>query len=357
MSYWVRVSCLVVIAGLALLGFCADTALATTYEMTGFGCPDGCQIFGAVAINNSGQVAGNAWGYDCGYQAWVWQGGSFTNKLLYAWQVTSLDNAGQVISGYPTTSLSAIDGSRYQALSFAPSAINNNNQIVGNYSYSGGNRFFSTACMWSGGVRSDLAYGNSQAVDINDTEQIAGWTVSISYSWNSSSTDLYTPWIWQSGTITNLPSLSSGLTHNGNVGGSLTTAINASGDIVGYSYDYSGRSHACLWHDGVITDLGLLCPCLDNSAAMDINSAGQIAGYYFDSSGNQHACIWQDGAMIDLGYGSALAINDRGQIIGSDRIWQPVPEPASFLSIILGTSFIGFAKRRGRRARLADRSR
>jgi probable HAF family extracellular repeat protein len=77
----------------------------------------------------------------------------------------------------------------------------------------------------------------------------------------------------------------------------------------------------------VITDLGTL-PGDKYSEAVAVNDRGQIVGVsYADYVGYQrHAFLWENGTMIDLGgftlggpTGRALAINDRGQIVGTSE--------------------------------------
>src|SRR5438034_227356 len=67
-----------------------------------------------------------------------------------------------------------------------------------------------------------------------------------------------------------------------------------------------------------MTDLGSLGG--GTAFANDVNEAGQIVGGTTDASGYQRAFLWENGVMTDLGVqpdGSALAINDKGQIVGT----------------------------------------
>jgi probable HAF family extracellular repeat protein len=66
-----------------------------------------------------------------------------------------------------------------------------------------------------------------------------------------------------------------------------------------------------------VIDLGSLGGVNSYTHASDINAAGQVVGM-----SNDHAFLWQSGIMTDLGslgggYGSAAAINDVGQIVGT----------------------------------------
>jgi probable HAF family extracellular repeat protein len=108
----------------------------------------------------------------------------------------------------------------------------------------------------------------------------------------------------------------------GTLGGtsSTPTALNASGDLVGYSKLASGEDHPFLWHAGHLTDLGTLGG--PTAYAQDVNAVGQVVGYSATADGERHAFLWSDGTMTDLGtFGfvasSANAINDNGTIVGS----------------------------------------
>ena len=92
--------------------------------------------------------------------------------------------------------------------------------------------------------------------------------------------------------------------------------------MVGYSsLPNSGYSHAVLWSNGTISDLGTLGG--STSAAYAINGAGQIVGYAYTSKGAMHAFLYSGGKMTGLGtlgYGDtsvAKAINGSGVVAGT----------------------------------------
>jgi probable HAF family extracellular repeat protein len=108
---------------------------------------------------------------------------------------------------------------------------------------------------------------------------------------------------------------------------SQANAINPAGQIVGSS-DTSqapgggdNTSHAVLWQDGVMTDLGTLGG--SGSQAWAINAAGVVVGVsYMPNNLDQHAFLWRHGTMTDLGtlpggwVSQAYGINARGQAVG-----------------------------------------
>ena len=103
-------------------------------------------------------------------------------------------------------------------------------------------------------------------------------------------------------------------------------AINASGQIVGNAFR-NDTVHAAFWPDSssLATDLGSLGGVdSGGSDALAINAAGQIVGWSGTDFGGQHAVFWANSSSppTDLGilaggYSSfAQAINASGQIVG-----------------------------------------
>ena len=90
-------------------------------------------------------------------------------------------------------------------------------------------------------------------------------------------------------------------------------AINIEGDIVGTAYkrfDVNGHlvgGHGFLCHRGKLTDLG-------PGAATAINALGEVLGYTLDSSGNSTPFSYQNGSFTALP-ANAYALNDLGQIL------------------------------------------
>ena len=84
-------------------------------------------------------------------------------------------------------------------------------------------------------------------------------------------------------------------------------------------------THAVLWKNGHITDLGTLKGAHE-SVAFAVNSRGQVAGAAFNASGNQRPFLWENGVMHDLGtlggpdaglvgtFGN-VEMNERGQVV------------------------------------------
>lgn len=188
--------------------------------------------------------------------------------------------------------------------------------------------------------------GFTQAVAINDNEQIAGW------GWTSSTGGSRHAFVWERGVLRDIGTL------GGN--GSVATAINASGVVVGTALFDTGANRVFTWNEGVTTDVGpnwgVTEPVIDDagqvawtapagagahaqlwdgattrdlgtlggaySFARAINGAGQVTGTSYTSDGSVHAFLWSHGVMQDLGtFGGgsswAWAINDAGAVTGA----------------------------------------
>jgi probable HAF family extracellular repeat protein len=97
-------------------------------------------------------------------------------------------------------------------------------------------------------------------------------------------------------------------------GGGDALAVNDSGEIAGAVNVSGGASHAFLYSNGTIQDLGTLGG--SSSIAYCINNAGQVVGEA-DTASGACAFLYSSGTMTPLSVLSgASAINDSGQIAG-----------------------------------------
>ena len=140
------------------------------------------------------------------------------------------------------------------------------------------------------------------------------------------------------------------ITDLGTLGGrsSEAAALNLFGDVVGTADTPDGESHAFLYRDGTMVDLGTL-PGGTSSAATAITDTGTIVGRSgINGFGPQfregsQAFVWQDGRMRALGalycpcsfnerYGTsrAFGINSAGRIVG-DSLMRRHPMTHAFL--------------------------
>jgi probable HAF family extracellular repeat protein len=97
--------------------------------------------------------------------------------------------------------------------------------------------------------------------------------------------------LWRDGTITDL----------GTLGGliSTTSSLNDADQVAGDSETADGQTHAFLWDNGTMTDLGTLGG--EFSRANGINDAGQVVGGAETADGTNHPFLWENGTMTDLG--------------------------------------------------------
>jgi probable HAF family extracellular repeat protein len=256
------------------------SAAATRYTMSdlgnlGYGASLG---FG---INAGGEVVGrsylnNVFTFRCGRHTC-----RFTQNDPFSW------NAGTM------TDLGTFNA---RAMSEA-TAVNRTGDVVGG---SNGRAF-----LVHNGQMSDQGLG--EATGINDFGEIVGSSQGA--------------FLISGGTRTALPALSS------YGGGSFSSAcgINNSHQIAGSSDSAAGYSHAVLWSNGKITDLGTLGGT--QSAAYAINDNGQVVGWAHTASEATHVFLWSNGTMTDLGtFGLdpvGEAINNHGVIVGQsgDGAW------------------------------------
>jgi len=106
---------------------------------------------------------------------------------------------------------------------------------------------------------------------------------------------------------------------------SYASAINNRGQIVGWTQTSHG-TRPVMWRGGKMTDLRMLHGA-DGGMANGINDRGQIVGTNYVGPGWLHAVLWDKGKITDIGSlaradgnSVALKINDRGQVVGRGNL-------------------------------------
>ena len=80
-------------------------------------------------------------------------------------------------------------------------------------------------------------------------------------------------------------------------------ALSESGIVAGQTQTAgNAASHAFVWNDGNIVDLGTLTPDgSGNSGAYAVNSVGQVVGFSQTATApNYSAFLWEHGSLVDL---------------------------------------------------------
>jgi probable HAF family extracellular repeat protein len=109
--------------------------------------------------------------------------------------------------------------------------------------------------------------------------------------------------LWESGVVRDL--------------GAMTAwGINDRGEVVG-----EAGGHAVVWENGRLRNLP--SDAFVVTVALAINNRGQIVGMCRTRDQVEHACLWENDVVTDLGapaarppYSRAIGINERGQILG-----------------------------------------
>ena len=250
--------------------------------------------------------------------------------------------------GYDVIDLGTLGGSVA-----VPLALNDKGQVVG---YSTTPDGVEHAFLWENGSMRDLNISPAwnRAEVITNSGLVAGVDQSQAFRWNNGVTTVLgsvgdptvvgitadrvligthdsehapTSAVWENGVWRQLAGIGYG-------GYSVAKAINRTGQIVGGAPvgEIAGDKifHPFIWQSGVMRDLGLLHDfvCGDDSTkycgyawAVDINSTGDAVGYGSGEGGQSHALLWSRGGTVrDLGTGTAVAINEAGEIVG-DAVW------------------------------------
>ncbi len=143
----------------------------------------------------------------------------------------------------------------------------------------------------------------SRATSINASGQIVGYTYSLT-------TNVERAFLFSNGTIQDLGTLPG-------LASAQALHINNSGQIAGWSYTSGGASFGFVYSNGTMQSIGTL-PGGTWSQAYDINNNGQVAGYSYVPATGGHSIVYNNGTMQDLGTSLTInSINDGGQACGS----------------------------------------
>ncbi len=172
------------------------------------------------------------------------------------------------------------------------------------------------AFVWRSGEMADISgdFGtpNSHGNDINANGQVTGWMGTAPFIDSHA-------FIWDDGNVLDLGVIPGGITAE-------AFALNNRSQVVGRGVvkEVPLIRHAFVWADGEMVDIGVL-PGFEESIALDVNDDGVVVGGSEDPG--LRAFVWQDAVMmalsdlispdVGLNVKSARAINQGGQITGS----------------------------------------
>ncbi|MCW3058290.1 MAG: peptidase family protein [Capsulimonas sp.] len=317
-----------------------DMAAPLHYVLQDLG-PVGASASIRFAINDRGQVAGAR-----DERALLWDNGHETpigaiGRYHYG-AALAINNSGTVAAtyynydNYPHTLLWQ-DGAKSPALPSKyrfnePHGVNDLGWIVGGIRTGGHDA--QGGLMTQAFLRADgqtrmlgtLGGDHSTAYDVNDNGLVVG-KADLARTYLERTTHGFTrpthAFLWRDGVMQDL----------GTLGGdnSLACAVNQSGQSVGYSATDEGVNHACLWDNEQAVDLGTL-PGHDNSEARAINDAGDAVGRSGSDADTTppRAVLWTSGRVVDLNtvvtnapqwtLQCADGVNNSGQIVGKGLI-------------------------------------
>ena len=300
--------------GLAALFFLLPTAQAgaRSYIATDLGTLGGAGS-AATAVNNSGQVAGEAQtaGGDSHAFLWTAAGGMVDlGTLGGAAGAAALNDGGEVVGQAQTArgdvhafmwtaaggmvDLGTLGGAASQAL-----GVNDSGQVVGMAQTAAG--VFHAFSWTEAGGMIDLGPA-SNAIAVNNHGQVVGTEdgqTQYAFSWTAAG----------------------GIVDLGTLGGlnSYARGVNDSGQVAGDAYPPSGI-HSFLWTaGGGMVDLGTVDDRLTQTVG--INAHGQVAGNTYTAN-DERAFSWTAaGGMVDLGTlggdtSIVTAVGDTGEVVG-----------------------------------------
>ncbi|MGH7450386.1 MAG: hypothetical protein ACRENG_03505 [bacterium] len=300
----------------------ATLTAAPIYTVTDLGTLGGPSSF-AFAINSSGQIVGTAMLANGTLHPFLYKNGQLIDLGTLggnAGIASDINDVGEIIGQADNaqgirraflyrngvmTEIGTLGGFESRA-----SGINASGSIIGSAS---------TAA----NARHAFLYENSQMFDLGTLGGTTSWANEINTSGqivggsHTPPDERWHAYLRDHGVMTDL----------GTLGGRQSVAfdLNDAGQVVGWS-DVAGTGpfHAVLWNNGVITDLGTFS---GQSLASAINNSGQVVGYSYTAENRQHAFLHSSGVMQDLNnlipadsgweltYGSGIT-DDGQKIIG-----------------------------------------
>ena len=316
------------------------------YEVTVIQAPE-CPIFGwpptwGLGLDEQGHVVGYHW--QCGignpgwgdHEAFVWTPETGMVDLPrppgfiwgQAWDIEGDQIVGSLFNENITAHAALWQNGEVIELGTMPGgnfsearAISPDGRIIGTWGNSATGDPALGALLWEDGlmmnIHADLGAPNSEARDITVGPrgvQVVGW---MGDAWFIDSH----AYIWRDGIVTDLGVIPGGFTAAASGINSSGTEVVGSGQVPAKGFPF-GQARGFLWREGKMIVIPPLPPFLYSSAA-DISDDGLVLVNMWGGAGNT-ALVWLDGVMTDLNdlippdldvsIRSAWAINSSGQI-------------------------------------------
>jgi probable HAF family extracellular repeat protein len=233
------------------------------------------------------------------------------------------------------------------AISISPdgtvtSAADTSQQISCNHPINHTDCFALHGFRWKDGTLTDLGTlggDDSFGFWINNRDDIAGVAENGTVDPNTGLANQRAA-LWRDETITDLGSFGGpqsfalAINNRGQVAGGANTSVPdkfSLGSMLGGFFPTNMETHAFLWDDGLLHDIGTLGG--PDAMALAVNERGQVAGISFTDYTVRsnlgipavHAFVWSHGKMFDVGtLGGDLStvafFNNRGQAVGSANL-------------------------------------
>jgi probable HAF family extracellular repeat protein len=312
-----------------------DRCVPTVYAVTDLGTN-----LIPVALNNNGDVAGVTTGSSGQAVAFLLKDGTLTELtglspvFLTSGYSMGLNDSDQVVAG------KLWDNGTVTDLPIYGSAISNDGTIVQGFNGAKVDR--------NGAVTALPGLGNPFGSGALAISPDGHWAAGFAGPGVNSVDGSVDPFLWD---------LTTGQATDLGGDGAEGTAVNNSGQVIGFDNLAGAPLLPFLYSNGQFTDLGGLPGSSDNSVN-GINDAGVVVGQSTLAPGESHAFISSNGAVTDLnnlvlpGSGftvsNAVAINDGGQVLaqspdGHTLLLDPVPSLSMTLSGFPTTTTAGEA--------------
>jgi probable HAF family extracellular repeat protein len=312
----------------------AEIAAPPGYEAIDVGTLGGASTE-AVTVDDQERVLGTSERADHSMRAFVWQGGVMRELSADGGAVSYAPRPGGGFAGWLRTDPQALlvwDNADAAAVRYPVDGVAG--QADGG-SFAGiddlGDIFvhaYDTFHIWTLVLKNgawqelgnlDPAYRETQVFGI-----AGGRAVGESHVRQDGPWDITHAFIWENGVIRDLGQIEPVACYDtADTDCSISAArdINEAGVVVGWiAAEDRGPPRAFRWENGVMTDLGVFPGEVTWAIAIDCN--GRIAGYGISPAGEYHGWLWVDGVARDLGSlgGGGTMVqdsNDAGDIIGT----------------------------------------